>query len=162
MTSWVLPDWACGECNAEELSVTVTCGCCGGSFSVPANEARHVVAHLRNGKHIPHKAGSSMKKSEIVIDMISGSCPIQGEGRIAGLPFYFRARGQRWSFSIRDLGEANYVWYRERAWGDLPYAAGWMEDNVALALIEQCGAAYLAGETDDIGRVITRKSGDHD
>jgi hypothetical protein len=52
MTSWVLPAWACGECNAEELGVTVSCGCCDGSFSVPPEKARFAVAHIRNADEI--------------------------------------------------------------------------------------------------------------
>jgi hypothetical protein len=29
-----------------------------------------------------------------------GQCPVQAEGKINGLPFYFRSRGANWSLSI--------------------------------------------------------------
>ena len=32
--------------------------------------------------------------------MIGGNCPVQAEGRIDGLPLYFRARSSHWSLGI--------------------------------------------------------------
>ena len=29
-----------------------------------------------------------------------GACPVQAEGTVDGLPFYFRARGGEWTLSV--------------------------------------------------------------
>ena len=39
---------------------------------------------------------------DLVIANLGGYCPVQGDGWVGGKPFYFRARGDRWSFAIAD------------------------------------------------------------
>lgn len=58
---------------------------------------------------------------------IGGACPVQGDGQVDGLPWYFRARGRHWSLSVgwRADADAAAVW----ATGD----AGW----------------YIEGESDE-------------
>jgi hypothetical protein len=41
-----------------------------------------------------------MKLEIIYTEEISGCCPVQAEGTINGLPFYFRSRGEHWSLYI--------------------------------------------------------------
>ena len=94
-----------------------------------------------------------MSEKEIRIDMIGGNCPVQAEGLIDGAPFYFRARGARWSLSV---GGADVVgspdWYHEEPYGDGPFDAGWMEETEARAFIEKGADLYrasLAGPAPD-------------
>ena len=100
-----------------------------------------------------------------LIDCLSGYCPVQGEGFIGPLPggqvlpFYFRARGQRWEFSIAHTSGAGVDaavdvgldrgepagWYRWEPWGDEPYAAGYMPHEEAERIIGET-IAYWARE----------------
>lgn len=86
-----------------------------------------------------------MSEKEIRIDLIGGNCPVQAEGLIDGAPFYFRARGSRWSLSV---GGANVIgdpeFYHEEAYGDGPYDAGWMGQEEARAFIEKGAGLYRA------------------
>ena len=72
-----------------------------------------------------------------------GRCPAEAEGRIDGEPFYFRARGQRWSLSI---GGDNLIGkpqgYFEEPRGAAPFALGWIEECKALQLIAARAACY--------------------
>ena len=95
----------------------------------------------------------------IVISMIGGHCPMQAEGTIDGVPFYFRARGRDWSMGIGQdpVGiphpseirtEPPYIvdadeWYCLCTWGTEPFAAGWMEESEARRLISWCAEEYL-------------------
>jgi hypothetical protein len=78
----------------------------------------------------------------IVIEHISGICPVQAEGTIDGLPFYFRARGQRWSIEIGKRPAMREPFTHSEAWGDEPFAAGWMDEDEARRLIAHGAAAY--------------------
>ncbi len=77
------------------------------------------------------------------IEYIGGNCPVQAEGLVYGKPFYFRARGQRWSMSI---GGADVVgnpeWYHEEPWGKTMFAAGWMTEHEAIAMMTKAFALY--------------------
>ena len=82
------------------------------------------------------------------IDWIGGNCPIQSEGTINGDRYYFRARGEHWSMGIGgDDPVCAPEWHKEREWGDGPYAAGWMPEDIARQIIEECAAEYMCGET---------------
>lgn len=88
--------------------------------------------------------------SDLRIEMIAGYCPVQAEGTIDGVPFYFRARGRRWSMSIGKNPvsilttiEANTdEWYAESTWGLERFAAGWMPEAEARRLVEWCASEY--------------------
>ena len=84
-----------------------------------------------------------MRDRDISVEYIGGNCPVQAEGSIGGEPFYFRARGQRWSMSI---GGADVVgnpkWYHEEPWGDTEFGAGWMPQHEALALMARAFGIY--------------------
>lgn len=81
-----------------------------------------------------------------------GKCPVQAEGKINGLPFYFRSRGAHWSLSIAktETGDAldygNCYFHREKYDGvnkDEPckngwqFGAGWAEPEECKAFIER-------------------------
>lgn len=77
-----------------------------------------------------------MRDEHIVIDYIGGNCPVQAEGSIGDAPFYFRARGRRWSMSIGgDDPVVNPAWCYEEPYGDTEFAAGWMPQHEALAMM---------------------------
>lgn len=87
--------------------------------------------------------------SGLRIEYLAGNCPVQAEGTVAGAPFFFKARGERWRLAIGEDPEAvsrgdKEGWYREAAWGDKPLAAGWMPLVEAQAIIERCAAEYVA------------------
>lgn len=81
------------------------------------------------------------------ITSIGGNCPVQAEGMIDGLPFYFRARNNSWSFSVaatkwEDASFARGWYYNEPYKRDEQYAAGWMEESEARAFIEKAAKLY--------------------
>lgn len=80
------------------------------------------------------------------ITSIGGNCPVQAEGSIDGMPFYFRARGEHWSFSVADSPEGDPVdgkgFYYEEPYGDRRFAAGWMEESEALVFIKKAAQLY--------------------
>jgi hypothetical protein len=81
---------------------------------------------------------------EFKIAMLGGNCPVQAEGVVDGKEFYFRARGQRWSFEVGDDLDADPEWSYSESYGDSPYAAGWMEEDEAREFIEQAVERYRA------------------
>lgn len=76
--------------------------------------------------------------SGLVIDSLSGQCPVQAEGTIMGRPFYFRARGNRWSFEVENQLTA------QASYGEERYAAGYMPPNEAIAFIVESAIAWKA------------------
>jgi hypothetical protein len=90
---------------------------------------------------------------ELVILSLGGMTPVQGEGTIAGLPFYFRARGQRYTFSVASTpdGDPLEAWggrdvagyHVQHPYGDSQFAAGFMDLDVAEGFIRQCAREYL-------------------
>ncbi len=78
----------------------------------------------------------------VVIDCLGGNCPVQAEGTIDGLPFYFRARGDRWTMGIGDDVVLAPAWFYEEPYGDGPFAAGWMDEDEARAFIHKAADLY--------------------
>lgn len=83
----------------------------------------------------------------LIIDTLGGLCPVQGEGTIDGVPFYFRARWDGWDIGVGDdpVGIAMCCvegWHRDGQWGDSPYGAGYMPLSVAQDIIERCAKEY--------------------
>jgi len=76
-------------------------------------------------------------KSDSLDIVVGGACPVQGEGKLDGLPIYFRARHDGWSFAICQKKHDDAV---NVAWGDSPgwwtecdygssFDAGWMSGD---------------------------------
>lgn len=92
----------------------------------------------------------------------SGQCPVQAEGKINGLPFYFRSRGGHWSLSIAKeldgdpLDYKNCYVHRELYDGvnrdepqilhghEVQFGAGWATHEECLAFIERAATLLLA------------------
>lgn len=87
----------------------------------------------------------------VVIDCLGGNCPVQAEGWIDGVPFYFRARGRRWQVGIgadpvtATMGGPG--WYYEEPYGDHDYAAGWMDEREARHCIWRAAGLYRTAST---------------
>lgn len=66
------------------------------------------------------------------VDYMGGACPTQSEGRIQGVPFYYRARHGSWSLSIGEdpvgNGEINLM-------GDDPHAGFVPDEDVMPVLL---------------------------
>lgn len=92
---------------------------------------------------------------EIVIDNLGCLCPVQGDGFINGLPFYFRARGDGWKMSIAQDPAVDPVdvhcgfaqgWTKEGQHGPAGYVdAGYMDYEYARALIYFCALEFVEG-----------------
>lgn len=78
----------------------------------------------------------------IEITLIGGNCPVQAEGTVNGVPFYFRARGKRWSMSIGGQPVGDPAWYYEEAYGD-DYEAGWMPVEMAETFLRLAARRWL-------------------
>lgn len=84
----------------------------------------------------------------IVIDTIGGFCPVQAEGTIDGLPFYFRSRGEHAELTISRVGTEpvlpppeDLVFYVRARIADWP-DAGYLELEEAEAMIERAALLY--------------------
>jgi hypothetical protein len=77
----------------------------------------------------------------INIEEEGGQCPVQIEGTIDGLPFYFRARGSQWSLSIAANEKSSpfddTAWQYQEPYGESPFDAGWMELEEARAFLHK-------------------------
>lgn len=76
------------------------------------------------------------------IDILGGNCPVQAEGLVDGKPFYFRARGCRWSMCIGGEPVSAPEWKMEEPYGEGPFDAGWMSEDEARGFIDMAVAAW--------------------
>jgi hypothetical protein len=83
------------------------------------------------------------------IAWLDGFCPVQAEGFINGVPFYFRARGMTVAIYVGAgpdlLGSPD--WHYAESYGDSPFAAGWMDLDAARAFIDKAAQLYAARST---------------
>lgn len=82
----------------------------------------------------------------LVIRWLGGSCPVQGEGTVDGREWYFRARGQHWSFEVysspeESEGNAPPLWWTVEEWGTWP-DAGYMPEDEARRKIDVAVARF--------------------
>jgi hypothetical protein len=87
---------------------------------------------------------------------LSGYCPVQGMGTVAGRPFYFRARHDAWTFAVsetpdleaEDIYSSEKGFYKQSAYGKPGgEEAGWMPLDEAETLIRHCAAEYASTKT---------------
>jgi hypothetical protein len=89
----------------------------------------------------------------LIIISIGGNCPVQAEGTVDGVPFYFRARGDEWRMNIG--GEKLILepdWTYCEPYGDEPFAAGWMDVTEALDFIDKAVAHWRREMRPRVGR----------
>lgn len=88
--------------------------------------------------------------------IITGHAPVQGWGRADGHPWFFRARGDTWSFEIAedrgldeqalpDVGEEVSGWAAWERWGTWPDASI-MSMDTAWSIVETCIERFRAGQ----------------
>ena len=78
---------------------------------------------------------------------LGGNCPIQGEGHtVDGYPWYFRARGNRWTFEVGGNKDGNGIGGRRLfvscPYENEPYEAGWMPNDDAERFLRRCLRRY--------------------
>ena len=102
---------------------------------------------------IPHNRDAAGRDGEplrlnIRMKVTCEACPLQIEGTIDGVPFYFRARGESWSIGIggNDPVDAPQ-WHKCERWGDGRYAAGWMKEEEGRNIVEACALQWLSEQT---------------
>jgi len=82
--------------------------------------------------------------------VISGYCPVQAEGTVAGNQLYFRARWDEWSFSVSESAEVDPVDIQLPGQGFLREGehdeASWMAYDDAEAIIRRCAREFLASK----------------
>lgn len=91
---------------------------------------------------------------ELVIMNLGGIAPVQGEGTIVGMPFYFRARGQGYTFSVASTSDGDPLeawggrdtagYHVQHLYGDEEFAAGYMELDLAEGFIRECARVYMS------------------
>lgn len=76
------------------------------------------------------------------IDWVGGNCPVQGEGTIGDHRWFFRARGDKWTFEVEyEHNGQPQVWSYTERYGNWP-DAGWMTEIEARSFINKAGAIY--------------------
>ncbi len=86
---------------------------------------------------------------DLHIEHIGGFCPVQAEGTVNGIPFYFRSRGEHWAMAVGEdplgilLGEMG--WFRRERYGDFP-SAGYMPLEEAEVIIRRCAEEFIKEE----------------
>ena len=86
--------------------------------------------------------------TDLVIDWIGGNCPVQSEGTVRGIPYYFRSRHENWTFS---LGSDPITWEIEALDFHVsglykkgePEQAGYMPEDEAREIIKLCAELYI-------------------
>ena len=88
---------------------------------------------------------AALAEMGVRVDWLGGNCPVQAEGTVDGLPFYFRSRGEHWSMSI---GGSDVVgapeWHYEQGYGSWP-DAGWITTDEAEGFIALAVRRYRDG-----------------
>ena len=79
----------------------------------------------------------------LTMNVTCSACPVQIEGTIDGVPYYFRARGEHWSMGIGGDPIVEPKWSRWEKWGDGPFDAGWMGVGEGVRIAGECIAAWL-------------------
>lgn len=77
---------------------------------------------------------------------IERPCPVQCTGTVNGQPFYFRARGERWTLGVGGDVWLKPDWFYAQAYDKGAFEAGWMPDEEAMAFMRQGLDRYLSGE----------------
>lgn len=95
-----------------------------------------------------------LKADGVIVDWLSGLCPVQSNGWIDGRAYYFKARGDQWHMSITRTESHNVddaldyddgkCWTHLEPYGKVP-DAGYMPFIEALQFIEWCARQIRIG-----------------
>lgn len=86
------------------------------------------------------------------IEQIAGLCPVEGEGTIDNVPFYFRADGSKWRIGIGADPMMATEWSAMGFWGASPVDAGYMPADIAQAIIEKAAELYRVSRWSDVAK----------
>ena len=93
---------------------------------------------------------------------ISGNCPVQAEGKIGNLPFYFRARHDGWQFYIAAKPDGDPlsddpkdIEHSETGPYGLTHEAGWMPTWHVLRVLSRCIELYVTKKRLEAARAAT-------
>ncbi len=79
-----------------------------------------------------------------------GNVPVQGHGTIGPFRWYFRARGESWSFevgtSMSEYTPDGIVFQACGDWLNRPFSAGWMHQGGAELLAMMAADLFIAAE----------------
>jgi len=94
---------------------------------------------------------------ELKIEQLGGLCPVQAEGTVNCVPFYFRARYGYWSMGIgKDPVGAGFkdndAWYYAEDWPHGEYQAGYMSKEDAVECIHKAAKLYLENKEVSVER----------
>lgn len=91
-----------------------------------------------------------LRDGGVVVEWISGICPVEATGTLDGQPFYFRARGEYWSFHVPHDASMNIhdtTFNSELAWwAEWEVIDSFFSIEEALYAIAYGTAAYRAGD----------------
>lgn len=78
--------------------------------------------------------------------VLGGNCPVQGEGTVDGLPWYFRARGCHWTIDVASTPDGDPVeegdaFHAGGSWG-WGFDASWMEREHAIEIVTAMLVAF--------------------
>jgi hypothetical protein len=74
---------------------------------------------------------------------IGGACPVQAEGTVKGVPFYFRSRWDRWAMHIGADPLAAESWVYEELYSGGPMGAGYVSEQEAREFINKAADIWL-------------------
>jgi hypothetical protein len=83
--------------------------------------------------------------TDIIIDTIYGDAPMQADGTIGGIRFYFKARGAKWKMLIGAVPLAKDSWSYSEPFGK-DFEAGFMTQDQVRAAIHKAGGLYLVSD----------------
>jgi hypothetical protein len=83
----------------------------------------------------------AMTDQGLQIDWLGGCCPVQAYGTIDGIPFFFRSRGDKWSFGVGPEPVGDPEWKHIEPYGVWP-DAGYIMTDEAEAFINKAVAIY--------------------
>jgi hypothetical protein len=77
--------------------------------------------------------------------------PVQAWGTVKGRDFYFRARGEYWTFAVSEspdidpinMQNANHGFFREERYGTQRSDASYIPLDVAAKIVEDCAREYV-------------------
>ena len=94
----------------------------------------------------------------VVWQFTGTAAPVQAEGTIDGIPFYFRSRWDRWTFGVASLKQPDPVlvesegdaFFRTEKYRKYRFSASFMPLNEAKEIIERCILAYIAWRDEEV------------
>src|ERR1700757_2923011 len=82
----------------------------------------------------------------IDIEFIGGNCPVQAEGTVNGIRFYFCARREVWRMNI---GGVDNLLSPQWSYSEECAEAGWLNEEEAISFIRKSAQMFVNGVKSD-------------